>query len=58
MNCEHEVYITELKQILDLLGYSLGYIHSYSNTRKVFGYTANNFGAYFVNIYIFKAIFK
>ena len=35
-------------------------LHSYSNTRKVFRYTANDFGvailAYFVNVYIFKAI--
>ena len=35
-------------------------LHSYSNTRKAFGYTANNFSvvilAYFVNIYTFKAI--
>ena len=35
-------------------------LHSYLNTRKVFGYAANDFGsvilAYLVNIYIFKAI--
>ena len=36
------------------------WLHSYSNTRKIFEYTASDFGivilAYFVNIYIFKAI--
>ena len=35
-------------------------LHSYSNTRKIFRYTANDFGAviltYLVNIYIFKAV--
>ena len=50
--------VLELKQILDSLGYSLGYITI--NTMKVFEYTTNDFGAvilaYLVNIYIFKAI--
>ena len=35
-------------------------LHSYSNTRKVFKYTANDYGAvilaYFINIYTFKDI--
>ena len=36
------------------------HLHNYSNTMKVFEYTANDFGvvilAYLVNIYIFKTI--
>ena len=52
------VCVLELKQILDSLGFLLGYITI--RIPKVFGYKTNNFGvvilAYLGNIYIFKAI--
>ena len=58
MQCEYIGYIrTEANTRFALIFTRL---YSYSNTRKVFGYTANGFGivilAYFINTCIFKAI--
>ena len=52
------VFLVELKQILDSFRYSLGYIAMYSNAKRVFGYTVNDFSAliiaYLTSLMVFQ----